>query len=123
MSTKPKVLLIDDDPLHLDVTGELLRAEGYEVVAHRGPFGATEKVITEEPDLVLVDVNMPGLSGEGLVTVLRGRQKTKGVRIALHSSNDEDALREAAERLTVGGWIAKGDPEALRRKVSELLAG
>lgn len=122
MITTPKILLIDDDPVHLEVTGELLATEGYAVVAHRGAFGATEKAMDERPDLVLVDVNMPGLSGEGLVTVLRARRETQGIRIALHSSNDEDALRRAAERLRVSGFVCKGDPAELRRKVHAFLA-
>jgi CheY-like chemotaxis protein len=119
--TAAKILLVDDDTAHLTVTKELLEAEGYDVVVHVGAFGATEKVLIERPALVLVDVNMPALSGEGLVTVLRGRAQTRDTRVMLYSSNDEDALRGAAERLQIAGYVCKGDPGELRRKVARAL--
>jgi CheY-like chemotaxis protein len=118
---RPRILVIDDDELHLFCTKELLEAEGYEVLVHMGALGATEQVLLDAPDLVLVDVNMPALSGEGLVAVLRGREKTRCVRILLHSSNDEHALRTAARRLEIDGYVPKGDPGELRRKVADVL--
>jgi CheY-like chemotaxis protein len=114
----PKILVVDDDPTHLFCTKELLEAEGYDVLVHQGAFGATEKVLRESPDLLLVDVNMPALSGEGLVSVLRTRERTRGVPVLLHSSNDEQALRDGARRLGVEGYVPKGDIEQLRRKVA-----
>lgn len=123
MRTAPRILIIDDDATHLLLTRELLEAEGYDVQVHQTAFGATEKVIQHAPDLVLVDVNMPALSGEGLVGVLRRRERTRDVRVFLHSSNDEHALREAAERLGIAGYVPKGDPELLRRRVAEALRG
>jgi len=116
-----KILVVDDDHTHLICTKELLEDEGYEVHVHATAFGATEKVLVHQPDLVLVDVNMPALSGEGLVTVLRSREQTRGVRVFLYSSNDEHALRTAAARLGIDGYVCKGDPDELRRKVAGAL--
>jgi CheY-like chemotaxis protein len=113
-----RILVIDDDATHLLCTKELLEAEGYEVDVHQTTFGATEKVMQRSPDLVLVDVNMPALSGESLVALLRARERTRGVPVLLYSSNDEQALREAARRLGIEGWIPKGDVDQLRRKVA-----
>ncbi|ABS27812.1 response regulator [Anaeromyxobacter sp. Fw109-5] len=119
---RARILVVDDDPTHLVCTKELLEAEGYEVFVHTGAFGATQQVMVRDPDLVLVDVNMPGLSGEGLVAVLRGRDPTRRARILLHSSNDEEALRAAARRLSIDGYVPKGDPRELRRRVAAVLA-
>ncbi|WP_242338249.1 MULTISPECIES: response regulator [Anaeromyxobacter] len=119
--SRARILVVDDDEMHLVCTKELLEAEGYEVLVHVGAFGATQQVLLNAPDLVLVDVNMPALSGEGLVAVLRGREKTRGVRILLHSSNDEQALRKVAARLAIDGWVPKGDPGELRRRVADVL--
>jgi CheY-like chemotaxis protein len=118
-----KILIVDDDPLHLSLARELLEAEGYDVHVHATAFGATEKVIHERPDLVLLDVNMPALSGEGLVKVLRGRGLLGATQVLLYSSNDEESLRCAAERLGILGYVCKGDPGDLRRKVACALAG
>ncbi len=116
-----RILIVDDDPTHLECARELLAAEGYLVDTHVTAFGATEKLIRTRPDLVLIDVNMPALSGEALATILRRRVHAAGVRVLLYSSNDEDALRRAAERLQLDGYVCKGDPAELRRKVSRAL--
>jgi CheY-like chemotaxis protein len=118
-----KVLVVDDDPMQLNLTRELLEAEGYDVHIHTMGFGATEKVFQERPDVVLLDVNMPALSGEGLVSVLRGRGLLAATKVLLYSSNDEDWLRRAVERLGVSGYVCKGDAGDLRRKLSRALAG
>jgi CheY-like chemotaxis protein len=118
----PRILIVDDDPTHLACARDLLEAEGYAVDVHQSGFGATERLILSRPDLVLIDVNMPALSGEGLVAILRRRVHAAGVRVLLYSSNDEDALRKAATRLEIDGYVCKGDPEELRRKVGRALA-
>ena len=67
-------------------------------------------------------MNMPALSGEGLVGILRRRGHAEGVKLLLHSSNDEDALRSTASRHQLDGYVCKGEPEELRRKVGRALA-
>ena len=120
--TPPRILIVDDDETHLACARELLEAEGYQVEVHQTGFGATERLIRSRPDLVLIDVNMPALSGEALVGILRKRVHAAGVRVFLYSSNDEDALRKAASRLQIDGYVCKGDPDELRRKVGRALA-
>ena len=118
-----RILVIDDDRAHLETTRDLLEEEGYDVITQAGPFGATERIMVTRPDLVLLDVNMPALSGEMLLQVVKGREQTREARVVLHSSNDEEALRGAARRLGAAGWICKGDPTALLRTVARLLDG
>ena len=118
----PHILIVDDDETHLACARELLEAEGYRVDVHQSGFGATERMIRSRPDLILVDMNMPALSGEGLISILRKRVHAPGVRVFLYSSNDEDSLRKAAARLEIDGYICKGDPDELRRKVGRALA-
>ncbi len=119
--TPKRILVVDDDETHLTLAKELLRWEGYDVLVHRTAFGATERVLRDRPDLLLLDVNMPGLSGEGLVGVLRQREETRRTSILLYSSNDEDTLRRAAIRLGVEGFVCKGDVRDLYRKVEAAL--
>lgn len=123
MTDKKRILVVDDDRTHLFCAKELLEAQGYEVHLHPRPLGATELVMNLKPDLVLLDVNMPALSGETLALLLRARELTRDTPILLYSSNDEDALRSSAIRLGLGpdGWVAKGDPAALRRAVGRVL--
>lgn len=119
---RQRILIVDDDRTHLDSTKGLLEAEGYEVFTHEQGFGSTNAIALLQPDLVLLDVNMPGLSGDRLAEVYRANSRTRSVRVMLYSSNDEDALRDAARRLQLDGYICKGNPATLRLRVAAILA-
>jgi len=116
-----RVLIIDDDRSHLETTRELLEDEGYDVIVQAGPFGATERIMVTRPDLVLLDVNMPALSGEALLPILKAREQTRDTKVVFFSSNDEEALRSAASRLGAAGFACKGDLAGLRRVLVRLL--
>ena len=118
---RKRILLIDDDERLLLTTSTLLEYEGYEVMTHRTAFGATTRIVDEKPDLVLLDVNMPGLSGEGLADVIRSNKRVADVKIAFFSSNDEDDLRRATAEHRADGYICKGDMFGLRDRVAALL--
>ena len=111
-----KVLIIDDNPTHIMYTEEILQADGHEVVVNRGGFGATMKLLKERPDVVLLDVNMPGLSGEAVAGLLSRCHTEHPTSILLYSSNDEDSLRRTAHSLGTD-FVMKGDPQALRLAV------
>jgi len=119
---KKKIVLIDDDERHLIATKELLEDEGYEVITHLNGFGATNAIKFIQPDLVLLDVNMPALSGDRLSSVLLSNNKTKDVPIVFYSSNDEDSLRKAVVEHGVKGYICKGNIFELKKKVAYYLS-
>jgi CheY-like chemotaxis protein len=118
---KRKVLVIDDDLKHLFTAQSLLEEEGYQVITHRNGFGATTLIKESRPDLVLIDINMPGLSGEKLSKVILSFHALKDISIFFYSSNDEDSLRRSVAKYGVAGYICKGDILNLKRKVSEYL--
>jgi DNA-binding NarL/FixJ family response regulator len=119
MQTKKKILVVDDDELHLYTTKELLQDEHCEVITHKSNYGigVTTLVSTEKPDLILLDVNMPGLSGEQLAKLLRWRNAP----FIFYSSNDEDSLRELAVQYGAKGYICKGDIAELKKIVTKYL--
>jgi len=116
-----RILIIDDDTAHLISTRGLLEAEGYEVFTHTQGFGATNVAKQLRPDLILLDVNMPGLSGENLAGVLQANVSTRDLPIVFYSSNDEDALRAAVRKFGVLGYISKGSAASLRGRVASYL--
>ena len=119
---KKKILLIDDDENCLIATKDLLEEEGYEVITHQNAFGSTNLIREVQPDLVLLDINMPALSGDTLLSVFRLNEKTKDVPIVFYSSNDEDSLRKAVSEHGVRGYICKGDIFVLKKKVAYYLS-
>jgi CheY-like chemotaxis protein len=120
--TKKRILIVDDDEKHLFTTRELLENEGYEVFIHSIGFGATNIIRNLQPDLILLDVNMPGLSGEKLSSLLKTNRDTKDIPIIFHSSNDEHSLRQAVAESGIQGYICKGDIFSLRNQVAFYLS-
>jgi twitching motility two-component system response regulator PilG len=122
LKTAKTVLVVDDDPQHLRATHDILSAEGYQVLTQDRPFGITNLIIRHKPDLVLLDVNMPGLSGDALALILSDNPLSASTRVVFHSSNDEDSLRLLTRKHSARGYICKGNPSDLRRKVAAFVA-
>ncbi len=119
MHRRKKVMIIDDNEDVLQVTRELLEHEGFDVVIHQNGFGATSAIRANQPDLVLLDINMPALSGENLAPILRANEHTRRTPVLFYSSNDEDTLVECVARFGVAGYICKGNILELRTKVHQ----
>ncbi len=114
---KKKVLVVDDDDVHLYTTRELLQEEQCEVITHKNGFGVTNLVNMVQPDLILLDINMPGLSGDNLAALLRNNDRTRATKVIFYSSNDEASLRESVTRHGVADYICKGNIADLRSKI------
>jgi two-component system response regulator MprA len=71
LAMPPKVLVVDDEPVILNVLAELLTFEGYRVRRAGNGRAALAAIADDPPDLVLSDVMMPGLDGVGLTRHLR----------------------------------------------------
>jgi len=116
---KLRVLIVDDDELHLTMVQRLLASYGVEVIACNSPLGVSNQVRHEKPDVVLLDVNMDKLTGDRVLGVAR-RHAPPGTQFVLYSANDESMLRSLAQTVEADGWISKSaDPEVLVRKLEE----
>jgi DNA-binding response OmpR family regulator len=105
-----KVLVVDDDEQILLLTAKILTAAGFEVVTRSSPVGTSAVVVAERPDVVLIDLNMPLLSGERLTAHVR-RALTASPIIVLYSGLAESVLQERAANCGADGYI----PQGLRR--------
>ncbi|AKU91620.1 response regulator [Vulgatibacter incomptus] len=122
MSETIKVVVIDDDPLQLELVSRLIGPLGFEVITIESPIGATNIVRRAAPDVVLLDVNIPTLPGEQLMELMRNHAP-KHTKFAFYSSADELELRRLAMAVGADGWIQKTVPvDELVRKLRELAA-
>jgi DNA-binding response OmpR family regulator len=115
-SSRGKVLIVDDSELVLENVRLTLENAGYAVVASSSPFGVSALVAKERPELVLLDVGMPALSGSKLAELVRG----SGVDVAviLFSDRSIEELEEARRMCRADGWLQKtGDEAELVRHV------
>jgi len=86
-----KVLLVDDEDSLRKVMKDLLERDGYEVTEARDGVQALDQVDRVGPDIIVLDLNLPGLDGYGVLSHLRSRPATAGIPvIVLTAKGDED---------------------------------
>ena len=102
-----KILVVDDDPVILEVVRERLDAAGYDVYVRADALGTSQWVAREQPDFLLLDVMMPALSGGELGQLLKRSTSTNQTAVILHSSMSMSSLQPVVERTGAVGAIAK----------------
>jgi DNA-binding response OmpR family regulator len=101
------VLVADDDPSILDFTARVVTKAGHRVVrAERGDT-ALELVRKEKPDLVFLDVLMPGLDGLEVCRAIRADAALTRIPVILLSAMGEDRLVAAAKTAGADGYLTK----------------
>jgi len=76
-----KALIIEDHPDILDVLSRQLKRLGFAVVSADNGMGGVEKAITEKPDLILMNIMMPGMDGLEATRLIRANPETKDIPI------------------------------------------
>jgi CheY-like chemotaxis protein len=113
-----KILIVDDDPTSARTFAACLRAAGHEVVERCNALGTCAHAIRDKVDLVLLDLEMPALTGQQLVPMIRERRPE--IRIVLHSARSQRELEEICSSLGADAFIAKGTLSEFRRRFDEL---
>lgn len=86
MSTVPKILMVDDDLDLSSIMSMKLQAEGFDIKTVNDPEVALETVKTYRPDLLLLDINMPGMNGTEYLIELRGIPDMKKIKVIFFTS-------------------------------------
>jgi len=117
------ILVIDDDPVLLAVVGDYLTEAGFTVsTADCGIYSNNIIYGSNPPDLIVLDVIMPLMSGAKKAKLLKQREKSAHIPIILMSSKDEQELKKIAEDCMVNGYLCKPfTAEQLVDKVKKLL--
>jgi CheY-like chemotaxis protein len=87
--TKKKILLVDDSNTALMVEKMLLRSSPYELITARDGHEGVQKALAEHPDLILMDVVMPTMTGIQACRALRANESTKTTPIILVTTRGE----------------------------------
>jgi CheY-like chemotaxis protein len=112
-----KVLLVDDSPT---VVGRLklqLESAGFDVVSHPEGFGTLVTVLREKPDIILLDITMPGLQGPEVCRLIK--RSTEGpMPVVLYSGMDIPDLERLMDVCGADGYIHKSvTVDELARKI------
>ena len=94
-----KVLVVEDNELNLKLFCDLLRAHGYEAEPVRDGWDVVGRARDSRPDLIVMDIQLPHVTGLELIETIKGDDTLKGVPImavtAYAAKGDEERIREA----------------------------
>jgi CheY-like chemotaxis protein len=123
MTQKLRIMVVDDDETTLEVIVALLAQRGHTLTSRSQALGTTLAIRRENPDVVILDVHMPGLSGDRLVGLVAGQSGRSRPLIILHSGSDRAELERLARECGAAGVIEKtGDPLDFMLSFERILA-
>ena len=125
MSTpKKRILVVDDNPRNLKLAFDVLEDAGYAVVEAVNAEEAQSMIDRNLPDLILMDIALPGMDGLTLTRTIKANERTKHIRIIALTAfamkgDDQKALAAGCD-----GYISKPiDIHQLPVQVAEILGG
>ena len=119
---KPKILVVDDETDVVEFIERTLQTEGFEVVSAYDGIGALDMVGAEKPDLVLLDIMMPMMSGYEVCEQIKSNPETRHIPvICVSSAHTPDAralsLRVGAATLVVKPFLPAELVAQIRRYI------
>ncbi len=121
---KVKVLLIEDEPDVLELYRLKLTLDDYDVVTAQNGQEGLDKAHSEKPELIFLDIKMPGMDGFDVLKHLRADESTKTIPVIILSNFDEEAMVEKGLSLGANEYLIKShvSPGSLSEKAREYSA-
>src|SRR5690242_17504031 len=102
-----KILLVEDDFSLRDIYSVQIQAEGHNVVTASDGEEALATAMREHPDLIVLDVMMPKISGFDVLDILRSTPETKNIKVIMMTALGQEADRKRGEELGVNKYLVK----------------
>ena len=118
-----KILVIEDDPTALRLLEYTLAGEGYRVLTATNGLAGIRKAQDEQPDLIILDVMLPGLDGFEICHRLRMEPQTAQLPILMLSAKAQESDKATGFKVGADDYLTKpADPSEIVRRVKNLLA-
>jgi twitching motility two-component system response regulator PilH len=118
-----KILVVDDSPTDRQYMIETLKGKGFQIVTAENGEDAINKAKSELPDLILMDVVMPGLNGYQATRQITRDDATKHIPVIMCTSKGADTDKIWGLRQGANDYLVKPvDPQALLAKIAQLSA-
>jgi CheY-like chemotaxis protein len=116
------ILIVEDNPMNMELARDVLEASGHRVRGAASAVEALQALQESLPDLILMDIQLPGLDGLELTRTLKRDPRTKEIIVVAMTAHAMKGDRERILEAGCSGYIAKPvDTRALSREVARLL--
>ena len=121
----PKIMLVEDDINLRDIYTARFQAEQFQIVTASDGEEALALAVREKPDLIVLDIMMPKISGFDVLDILRTTPETKATKVVMMTALDQPSDRARGEKLGANKFLIKSQVtlEDVVKTVKELLAG
>jgi DNA-binding response OmpR family regulator len=102
-----KILLVEDDINLRDIYSARFTAESYEVITASDGEEALATAVREKPDLIILDVMMPKISGFDVLDILRSTPETKNTKIIMMTALSQEEDKQRGETLGANKYLIK----------------
>lgn len=117
-----QILVVDDSSMHTNVMRRMLQRHGHEVITAASGEEGVEIAQHEMPDVIMMDVVMPGMNGFQATRQITRNKYTEHIPVILVSSKSQEADKMWGERQGAKGYLVKPiDEDSLIRVLNEML--
>lgn len=102
-----KIMVVDDEPYIARVIKFKLEQEGYIVISANDGITGLNKIREEKPDLVLLDVMMPGMTGYEVCQKIKGDAELAGIPVVILTAKGQERDREQGFSMGASDYITK----------------
>jgi len=118
-----KILVIEDDPIALRFARYTLQQEGYQVITAPNGLEGLSKAKAEYPDLIILDIMLPGVDGFELCHRLRVATQTAQIPILMLTAKAQESDRQTGLRVGADDYLIKPvHPSEIVNRVNALIA-
>lgn len=103
----PRILVVDDEEPIVELIRFNLEREGFEVIATGDGDAALKKVSSEQPDLIILDLMLPGQDGLSVCRILRNDPNTRGIPVIILSARSEEIDRVLGLEMGADDYVTK----------------
>lgn len=107
VATGPRILIVDDETRNRQLAEVMLAPEGYRVMSVATGAEALAAVAHDAPDLILLDIMMPGMDGYRVLTALKASDATKAIPVVLVSALDDASSQAHGRNLGAAAFLVK----------------
>lgn len=105
--TERKILIVDDNQMNMELASDLLEANGYQVLQAGDAKAGIDIAKKEKPDLILMDVQLPGMDGLQATSILKEDIATRDIHVVALTAHAMKGDEENVLKAGCAGYISK----------------